>query len=116
MIRVADRPRITKESFETWYANQSQYRIVEDTEQGTPTALTYDKSLEMLKGLTVNGDEAISPQEAGKLLNMDMKVLYRRIEYGELPSKKVGKYIRIKVKDLIYWIEQHKGMNIQQEV
>lgn len=116
MIRVADRPRITKESFETWYANQSQYRIVEDTRQGTPAALTYEKSLERLKGLSVNGDEAISPQEAGKLLNMDTKALYRWIEYGELPSKKIGKYIRIKVEDLIYWIEQHKGMNIQQEV
>ena len=97
MTRVADRPRITKESFEKWYQNQSVYQMIDDTLQGSKRLIDFEQTLTILRKMLDSGNKSISPQEAGKVLNVDTRTLYRQIDYGELQAKKVGKHIRISI-------------------
>ena len=91
-IRVAGKPRITKESFERWYQNQSEYVKV--------SALSKSSGQEN----TLNKDAAeksfFSLKEAAFLLNTDDRDLYRRIQRHEIQGKKIGKQWHIRAEEL----------------
>lgn len=101
-IRVAGKPRITKESFEQWYQNQSEYVKVsvlsKSTSQGkAPNQNAAEKSFFPLK-------------EAASLLNMDDRALYRKIQRHEIQGKKIGKQWYIRAEALLDLQKQlHEG-------
>ena len=91
-IRVAGKPRITKESFEQWYQNQSEYVKVSalsksSGQENTPNKDVAEKSFFPLK-------------EAAFLLNTDDRDLYRRIQRHEIQGKKIGKQWYIRAEEL----------------
>ena len=105
-IRVADRTRIMRDSFEAWYQNQSEYRKPDDASPEQK----YEIAMETLKKTCDSG--TVSMQDACSILGIDEHKLYRQIQYGELPSRKFGKRIFIMTDDLIYWARQNKEMII----
>ena len=93
LIRVADRPRITKVSFEKWYGSQSEYRIVPNEpvktllQEGTP------KGVDLTK-------EYFTIAEAASVLDMDERDLYKMVSYREINGRKVGRHWFIRNEDL----------------
>lgn len=78
MIRVADRPRITNDSFQKWYATQSRYRLVE-AESGKKQETTLQiKSIYTL-------------DEVSEVLNIPERDLYKMVSRGDIDGKRVGR-------------------------
>jgi len=50
----------------------------------------------------------IKPMEAAKMLSIGKTKMYELIKTGEIPSKRIGSSIRIRVKDLEEWIEKEQ--------
>ena len=71
--------------------------MIDDTLQGSKRLIDFEQTLTILRKMLDSGNKSISPQEAGKVLNVDTRTLYRQIDYGELQAKKVGKHIRISI-------------------
>lgn len=48
----------------------------------------------------------VTPQEASELLRLSRSMIYLMLESGEIPSLKVGRARRIRMIDLVFWIER----------
>ena len=110
-IVIAEKPRITKDSFQRWYLRQNRYRLVSESSDDDETLESVsttgeesafdaaDPSAE--ERLTVPEiKEFISVREAADCMGMSTKQIYRLIENGELESKKIGKNAMIRITDL----------------
>lgn len=88
LIRVADRPRITKESFEKWYAEQKSFQLVSES----------DPSHE--KAVGPEHKEYVTICEAAEYLGITKKRVYRLVENGTFTGKKIGKTRLIRYTDV----------------
>ena len=89
LIRVAERPRITKESFEKWYANQRWYQLISESNQCHEKAAVDQKN-----------KEYVTIREAAEYLNISEKRVYRLVENGTFSGKKIGKTRLIRYTDV----------------
>ena len=92
-IRVADKPRITKESFENWYANQTLFRIepeISPIEEENPAVTSAEPEHK----------EYVSIREAAECLGISEKRVYRLVQDGTLGGKKIGKAWFIRYADV----------------
>lgn len=95
-IRVANRPRVTRESFEQWYGNQTQYTKV----SVPPTASLPPGQEALTEKAEEQRKEYYSLHEAASLLDMSERDLYRMLTYQEIQGKKIGKSWFIRYDDL----------------
>ncbi len=51
--------------------------------------------------------------EIAEMLKMNVQVIARKLQYGELNGYKIGKDWRIKEADLIEWLERHSNKKLQ---
>lgn len=88
LIRVAERPRITRESFDKWYANQKWFQMVSESDQ------SHEKAAEP------EHKEYVSIREAAEYLGISEKRVYRLVENGTFSGKKIGKARLIRYADI----------------
>ena len=49
--------------------------------------------------------------EIAEILKMNVQVIARKLQYGEIPGYKIGKDWRVKEADLMSWLERHSNKN-----
>ena len=89
-VTIGDRRRVTKASFDRWYANQTRFRQVGDTFPSSCTKIDKTKSV-------------FSMQEASVLLHITYNDVRQMIQSGELAAEKCGAKYLIS-RDEIQWI------------
>jgi excisionase family DNA binding protein len=52
-----------------------------------------------------------STTEIAEMLKMNVQVIARKLQYGELTGYKIGKDWRVKESDLRQWLEKHSNQN-----
>ena len=50
--------------------------------------------------------------EIAEMLKMNVQVIARKLQHGELTGYKIGKDWRVKESDLIEWLEKHSNKNL----
>ena len=80
LIRVAEKPRITRESFEKWYADQNWLHLA------AKSSLVDEKA-----AAKPEHKEFVSIREAAEYLGISEKKVYRLVENGTFGGKKIGK-------------------------
>ena len=90
MIRVAEKPRITRESFDKWFANQKWFQLASVRGQchEETTAKPEHK-------------EYVTIREAAECLGISEKRVYRLVENGVFSGKKIGKIRLIRYADIV---------------
>lgn len=85
VITVAERKRITKESFDRWYMSQRQYLRPEDQPEGVPRKhLSYGDSLVQKKNKTVSGSKEIKHSSNLDYLTVDEAALMAKTYNGRI--------------------------------
>lgn len=85
LIRIANKPRITKESFQRWYGSQNEYHLVP---QGTFTKRSPVR-------------EFVTAQEAAAMLGIDAQKIYRLLQNHELYGRKAGRTWLVRYDDIM---------------
>ena len=103
MIIVADRKRITKESFDRWYSSQKQYLKPEDQPEGVPRKRkSYSDSLTKKKVKAIKGvrkvhnsdnPDYLTVDEAALLGKTNIARVYKWISAGRFPVLRVSKNV-----------------------
>lgn len=103
IIIVADKKRVTTDSFEAWYQNQNRYQKVSRDTSGLESDLNKVDDSERRALLSA---ERISytPREAALLMGVAQREIYRMIEAELLDSFTTGKKIRIRRAALEWWL------------
>ena len=101
VIIVADRKRITKESFDRWYASQTSYLKPEDQPEGVPRKRrSYADTLVKKKVKTGSGTREIryssnpdylTIDEAAYMAKVSMDRIYRWAQSGKIPALRISK-------------------------
>lgn len=118
VITIADRKRVTKESFEAWYAGQSEYvkftDLPKEEQDRITSANKLSKKKKQMPRLEIPADKpAYTAQEAAVLMDIDIREVYRLISCGELTAKKYGTSYRIRRDEIQWWLVQQK-MNVEE--
>lgn len=103
IIVVADKKRITMDSFEAWYQSQNQYQKVSRDTSGLKTDLSKIEDSER-KALFSDERSSYTPREAALLMGVAQREVYRMIEAELLDSFTIGKKIRIRRSALEWWL------------
>ena len=108
-VYIADQRRITKESFERWYAGQEKYCKLCDRPE-SEIAATERKQQEMEKPrLQVDETkEVFTLQEAAVLLDVTYKDVCKLVLTGELEAKKYGTKYLISKDDIKWFVFQRE--------
>ena len=118
VIVVADRKRITKESFERWYASQTKYLKPEDQPEGVPRRhKSYADSLVKKKVRTNKGTKEVRYSDNPDYLTVDEAALqaktstarvYKWINAGRFPVLRISKMVtRIPRKEFEAFLEEN---------
>lgn len=108
-ITVAERKRVTKESFEVWYASQRKYRKLSDRSEEEQELIRLAKKQEQEPRLKVDpGKTAYDLQETAVLLDLPVSMVRKMIANGELESKKYGKRYLVRRDEIEWWLLQQK--------
>lgn len=94
-IVIADRKRITKESFERWYASQSTYVKVSDRPLAEQRRIAREygrkQAESLMPRIKIPMDKALyTPRELAVLLNVTEKEVYNMLKREELPARKIS--------------------------
>lgn len=103
IIMVADKRRVTLDSFERWYQKQDCYQKV--TEQTS----SLDKELEAVddseRTVLLDADKmSFTVKEAARLIGATTREIYRMIENDILDGIRIGKVVRIRRAALECWM------------
>lgn len=109
IVTVADKKRITKESFEKWYVGQDRYIKVSDRPEKEQKAIELNKKVKKKPRLIVEPDKATySVPETAVLLDITVKEVYEQIRCGNLEVMRLGNIFRIRRDDIHWWLAQQK--------
>lgn len=109
IIVVADRKRITLDSFEAWYRSQDQYhKVIRDT-SGLQNDLNKQNDEERT-ALMNSERSSYTPREAALLMGIAQREVYRMIESELLDSFTIGKRIRIRRSALEWWLTPQENV------
>lgn len=110
IITIADRKRVTKESFENWYANQDIFVKVADCVEPKPPKPLKKETERRPKPLPLPDENLFySIQDTAQMLNLDERQVYRLIDYKDLRAKKIGTKWRVAGSEILQW--QHQQTN-----
>ena len=114
VIVIGDQKRVTIESFNTWYANQSDYRkfdeltkedqeqfIAEHENESLGKVLRMKKEKESKEKF---GKEWYSTDEAASILGISKSAVLRLIRSGQLGAEKVNHSLKILKQDIIWYL------------
>ena len=118
VIVVADRKRVTKESFEKWYVSQHTYLKPEDQPKGVPRRhKSYADSLTKKKVRTNKGKrearfsdnpDYLTVDEAALLAKVSTARVYKWISAGRFPALRISKMVtRIPRKEFEAFLEEN---------
>lgn len=108
-VVIADRRRVTKESFERWYAGQNRYRKLCD--RSPEEIRAFQKAQQAVERPRLVVDEnkaAFTIQEAGILLDLTYNEVRRLIQSGEIAAKKYGTKYLIPRDEINWFLLQQK--------
>lgn len=100
-ITIADRKRITKSSFERWYALQNTYVKLSERKE-IKTASKSEKSR-----IPLEEKASYTVQDVAELLMLDDRDIYRMIDQQELHARQIGKQFRIMREDYLEWLNKN---------
>jgi len=103
IITVADRKRITLESFELWYQNQDIYHKVTKRTSGLPAEPEKIDDAERAV-LFASNQTSYTVKDAALLIGVPLRQVYLMIEEGMLDSFTVGKIKRVRRTSLEWWL------------
>ncbi len=103
IIVVADKKRVTLDSFETWYQSQSHYQKVSRDTSGLQQELAKVDDSER-DALLSSANESFTPKEAALIMGVPQREVYRMIEDDLLDIFTIGSWIRIRRKSLEWWL------------
>ena len=89
LIHVAEKPRITSESFEKWYMDQKWLHLAAEN------SLVDEEA-----ALKPEHKEFVSIREAAECLGISEKKVYRLVENGTFGGRKIGKTWFIRYTDV----------------
>lgn len=108
---IADRKRITKESFARWYAGQDKYCTFEDLPQEEQARIEKIKQEAAMPRLKVADDKpSYDLQETAILLNMSYRDVSALIRDGYLEAKQFGKKKYV-LRDELQWFLLQQKLN-----
>lgn len=114
IIVVADKKRISLESFENWYQSQERYQKVTKKTSGLQNDL--EKVDDSERTALLSSDRtSFTAREAALLIGVSQRDIYRMIEDELLDSFTVGKMIRIRRSALEWWLSPQDA-TFQKEV
>ena len=109
IVIVADRKRITRESFEAWYEGQNKYQKFSDWPKEEQKAFLQQKKGLKRQRIIIDSDKtAYSPQETAVLMGIALREVYSLIKKGELEAVLYGGKYRIRRQNLEWWISEYK--------
>lgn len=109
VIEIGGKKRITKESFESWYAGQDRYIKVSDRPAEEQREIDWKKKVKKKPRLIVDPDKSsYSVPETAVLLDITVKEVYEQIRLGNLEAASFGNKFRIRRDDIHWWLVQHK--------
>lgn len=110
-IRVAGKPRVTKESFEAWYQGQSEYvKVSEQPMLSSKATATESKRLcncPADSAMSIENKAFFMLNEAALLLGLHERDLYRMIQSHDIQGKKIGKCWYVRQEELQSLLKQH---------
>lgn len=109
IVVIAGRKRITKDSFEAWYAGQSRFKKISERPDTEQKELRLQAEIQKAPRLEVDPNKtSYSVKEAAILLDIPEKDVYLLIRSGELEVKRFGRAIRIPRDDINWFLVQHQ--------
>lgn len=109
IVVIADKKRITRESFERWYAGQTKYRKLSDR---TPEELNQIRMAEKKKEtprLEVDPDKpSYNVRETAVLMDITPNEVRQLIRDGKLAAKKYGATYIVRRETIDWWTMQQK--------
>lgn len=111
-VVIADRRRITKESFERWYASQSEYVKITDRSKAEQRQILKElgkkKAATVMSRINVPVDKLLyTPREISALLDVTEKEVYNMIKWETLKSRKINGRIWISRESLQAWLDEN---------
>ena len=114
VIVIGDQKRVTIDSFNTWYANQSEYRKFDELSEDEQEQFIAEHENESL-GKVLRGrkkkesterfsKEWYSAKEAAFILGISKSAVLRLIRSGQLGAEEVNHSLRILKQDIIWYI------------
>ena len=103
IITVADKKRITLDSFESWYQSQTRYQKVSEVTSGLQHELSKVDDTERMALLTSERSR-FTPREAALIIGVPQREIYRMIEDELLDSFTIGRRILIRRRSLEWWL------------
>jgi len=122
IVVIADRRRITYESFDRWYSAQNRYYKPEDQPEGVPRRYpSYQNSLAKPKVETPRGKREVRQSENPDYLTVDEAAvmaevntdrIFRWIKVGYFPAFRISRMVtRIPRKEYEIWLDEWKMKN-----
>ncbi|BAK47002.1 periplasmic molybdate-binding protein [Clostridium sp. SY8519] len=109
IVVIADKKRITRASFERWYASQSEYRKLSDR---TPEELAQIRMTEKKREaprLEVDPDKpSYNVRETAVLMDLTPDEVRQLIRDGKLAAKKYGATYIVRRETIDWWTTQQK--------
>ena len=106
---VAEKKRVTKQSFEAWYQSQRKYIKLEDRSQEEQRRLHLLKKQQEQPRLMVDPNkQSYDIRETAILMDLAETELRRMIQDGELEAKKYGNRYLILKAEIEWWLLQQK--------
>lgn len=108
-ISLAGQRRITRESYEAWYADQSKYVKMSDRPQEEIDAINLEKKKKEAPRLVVDPNKAsYTVLETAVLLDVDPDKVYEMIHAGELEARKHGRKYMVRREEVEWWLIQQR--------
>lgn len=114
VIVIGDQKRVTIESFNTWYANQSKYRKFDELTEDEQEQFIAEHENESLGKVLRNRKEQESKErfskewystdEAASILGISKSAVLRLIRSGQLGAEKVNHSLKIFKQDIIWYL------------
>ena len=109
IVIIADKKRITRESFERWYAGQSEYRKLSDR---SPEELAQIRMTEKKKAaprLEVDPNKpSYNVRETAVLMDLTPDEVRQLIRDGKIAAKKYGATYIVRRETIDWWTTQQK--------
>lgn len=106
-IRIGGKKRVTKESFERWYAHQKRY--VKMSDRPALAEVLPELPTETAQSPISKEKTAYTIRDVAQLLLLDEKDVYKLIKKRELRARKIGVAWRIMKDDYLEWKDKQFG-------
>ena len=109
IVVIADKKRITRKSFERWYAGQSKYRKLSERSQEEQDQIWMAEKAKEAPRLEIDPDKpSYNVRETAILMDITPAEVRQLIREGKLKAKKYGASYIILRENIEWWLEQQK--------